>query len=492
MLPMKTMCIALLGVLFLCSCSPIETEKDSLESNPKYSGEVELTIERITNNLQVETAIKGTYLSKSLDDQMTKYHTPGVSIAVINDGRIEWARGFGKRDLTGGDNVSVNTLFEAGSVSKPVFSLVVMRLKEKGMISLDEDVNEYLKSWEVPKNGDWKPRITLRQILGHTAGLTVHGFPGYLPSEEVPELTQILNGSPPANTPAVKVNMLPGRTYRYSGGGTTLAQLAIEDLTGQPLPMLANQELFEPMGLKYSTYAQPLPIELKDMAATAYPYKGQQINGKYHTYPEMAAAGLWTNPSELAKILIEVQNSLKNESALFKKETIEEMLTPQKVANHIGVGFFLESKGDSTRFGHGGWDEGFVAEVKAYKNLGKGAVIMINSNEGYPLLGEIMRSIAHEYNWPDYQDSTPDFILDPSGNEKYVGTYSLDNSEIQITTIGNDLALNFQNQDEILIRKTTDGDFRNDQLNFVVSFHNDKLQLTQNGQTYNYSKIKVN
>ena len=490
---MKSLKATFLVLLIIVGCNKGNeaTLKSQSADNPGYSSEVERRIENVVNNLQVQTALQGVDESKTLMGQMARYHTPGVSIAVINEGKVEWARGYGKRDLSKNAPVDIHTLFEAGSVSKPIFALTVMKLKENGILDLDTDINEYLKSWKVPKNGGWQPKITLRQLLSHTAGLTVHGFPGYLKTEPVPTVPQILNGTPPANTAAVKVNILPGTAFRYSGGGTTVAQLAVMDRLDKPFPEIIREELFAPLKLQYSTYQQPLPEGLEGMASTAYPYKGQPINGRFHTYPEMAAAGLWTNPTELATLLIEVQKSLKGESALFKKETIGEMLTPQKVAGHIGIGFFLNGKGDSLRYQHGGWDEGFVTQVTAYGNLGMGAVVMVNSNEGYPLLNEIMKAIALEYEWPDYVP-TPVKYAEGAGEDitPYIGVYGdPDENEFEITTSGDTLVLIYQNQAPIQLFRTTEGEYKNDHLNFSLTFKEDKLHFNQQGKSVTYEKM---
>jgi CubicO group peptidase (beta-lactamase class C family) len=476
-----------------CNTEDRINSKSKTADNPSYPSDIETKIEKVKNNLQVETAINGVYDTKSLAEQMEYYHTPGVSIAVINDGKIEWARGFGKRDLEENTPVDIHTLFEAGSVSKPVFALAVMHLKQEGILELDKDVSEYLKSWKVPKRGNWQPKITLRQLLSHTAGLTVHGFPGYLNTEPVPTIPEILDGSPPANTPAVLVNILPGTDFRYSGGGVTVAQLTVMDILNQPFPEILKKELFNPLKLTYSTYQQPLPSKFKSIASTAYPYKSIPIKGRFHIYPEMAAAGLWTNPSELATILIEVQKSIKGESILFKKEIIEEMLTPQKVFEQVGIGFFLEGKGDSIRFGHGGWDEGFVTQATAYKNIGKGAVIMVNSNEGNPLLNEIMRSIAMFYDWPDYMPSQTNYIkMDKDKIKSYAGIYrDPKNNELIIKTLQDSAFLIYQNQDPIRLFQTTNMEFKNDQLNFSIVFKDDGLHFNQQGKSVLFKKINL-
>jgi len=483
---MKSLNLAILLLLISCSTAPKERKFD----NPKYSVEVEQRIQRIINNLQVETEFNEIYEAKTLSEQLKKYHTPGLSIAVINNGKIEWARGFGIANEESKDSVDIETLFEAGSVSKPTFALTVMKLKEKGIVDLDKDVNEYLKAWKVPSHDNWQPKLTLRQLLSHTAGLTVHGFPGYLKTDSIPTVPQLLSGKSPANTGEVKVNILPGTAFRYSGGGTTIAQQTIMDITGKSFPALTREELFNPLKLKHSTYMQPLPDSLEEIASTAFPYKGIPIVGRYHVYPEMAAAGLWTNPSELALLAIEVQKALKGESSFYKKETIEEMLTPQKIASNIGIGFFLNGKGDSARFGHGGWDEGFVTDLAAYKHLGKGAVIMINSNEGVALLNEIMQAIAIEYQWPDYlPKSQKPAALSVNEIKKVKGIYSNEEGqELKLDEANGILTLTYQHQNPIPLIKSTENKFYDKQFNFLISFDKDVLQFKQMGDTKSYKR----
>lgn len=387
---------------------------------------VEQRISRIVRALLVETPLTGAYATATLLERMRHYHTPGVSIAVINQSRLEWARGFGLREVGTQDSVSDRTVFQAGSISKPGFAMAVMRLAQDGRLSLDADVNTYLKSWKVPPSEDWQPVVTLRQLLSHSAGMTVHGFPGYLPSESLPTLLQVLNGEAPANTAPIRVNLLPGTQLRYSGGGTTVAQQVVIDLLGRPFSQLMHELVLDPAGMANSTYEQPLPSSLARYAATAHPWKGRPVEGKWHVYPEMAAAGLWTTPSDLARVGIEMQRALAGEKGrILSPETANQMLAPQPaLQNKIGLGFFLEGKGDSARFGHGGWNEGFVAEMTVYLRRGYGAVVMINSNEGADMTSEIMRAIAREYGWPGYVVARPPAVALPtSGLRKYLGRY---------------------------------------------------------------------
>lgn len=256
--------------------------------------------ERVINNLLPTMVLEGKFgLPKNLYERLAHYHTPGISITVINDFAIEWACGFGVCEVGTTREVTPDILFQAASISKPVFALAVMRLVQEGQLDLDEDVNNYLTSWRVPAIADWQPRITLRQLLSHTAGLTVHGFPGYRNSELLPNTVQVLNGEPPANTDKVEVNIIPGIHHRYSGGGTTVAQQVLVDVLGKPLPEIMHELVLDPLGMTNSTYQQPLSNNWLTKTATAHSFSGVPLAGKHHVYPEMAAAGLWTTPSDL-------------------------------------------------------------------------------------------------------------------------------------------------------------------------------------------------
>jgi CubicO group peptidase (beta-lactamase class C family) len=388
--------------------------------------EVARRIERVINGLLPETACDDQYGPKaSLKARMAYYHTPGVSIAAVNNYKIEWARGFGLREWGRRSPVTETTLFEAGSISKPIFALAIMRLVQEGKLDLDKDVNDYLTSWKIPPNGSWQPRITLRQLLSHSAGLTVSGFPGYLRREKLPTLLDILNGRPPADTAPIEVNIMPGMQVRYSGGGMIVAQQLVLDVLGKPFPSVMRDLVFVPLKMQHSTYEQPLPKNWQGAAATAHPYKSQPVRGKWRVYPEMAAAGLWITPSDLARAGIELQLALKGESdRLLSAQTATRMLTPG-VEPGIGLGFFLSGTGGDARFGHSGWNEGFVAEMTMYKETGSGAVIMLNSNEGEPLLYEIERAIAREYGWSGYfPKEKTSTILSAEALSALVGTYS--------------------------------------------------------------------
>ncbi len=295
----------------------------------------------------------------TLEERMRHYKVPGVSVAVIKDFKVEWARGYGVKDVETKEPVTERTLFQAGSISKPVAAMAALKKVEQGRLSLDEDVNRRLVSWKLPDNEfTAKKKVTLANLLSHTAGLTVHGFPGYAAGEQLPTVPQVLDGAAPANTAPVRVNLEPGTKFRYSGGGTTVMQLALTETLRKPFPEIAREAVLAPIGMTDSTYEQPLPPDWLKRAATGHRAGGFPVEGKLHVYPEMAAAGLWTTPTDLAKFGIEVQLSLQGKSnKVLSKAMTERMVTPF-IEGAPGLGFFPEKRGASNFiFGHNGADE---------------------------------------------------------------------------------------------------------------------------------------
>jgi CubicO group peptidase (beta-lactamase class C family) len=335
----------------------------------------------------------------TLAERMAATKVPGVGIAVFENGRIAWAKGYGFRDPGGRSPVDTGTLFQAASISKPVAVAAMLQMVEQGRFSLDEDVNLKLQSWKVPGNAHTTQQaVTLRRIASHTAGFTVHGFPGYAAGLPLPTLPQILDGARPANTEAVRVNATPGTRYSYSGGGITVMQLLMQDVSRVPFARLMDSLVLGPAGMRQSTYVQPLPSALEARAATAYREDGEPYAGRYHTYPEQAAAGLWTTPSDLARFLMEIGRAYRGErSALLTQKSARDMLTV--VQQSYGLGMNVFGSADSLRYGHGGSNAGFRAVAVAWGAKGQGIVIMTNSDSGDRLIGEIIRAVAREYAW---------------------------------------------------------------------------------------------
>jgi CubicO group peptidase (beta-lactamase class C family) len=341
----------------------------------------------------------------SLDDfvrsEMQKRQIQGLSLAVIQGGKIVKAKGYGVLEKGKEEPVTTSTLFQAGSISKPVSALGALILVEQGKLALDEDVNVRLTSWKVPENEFTKEKkVTLRGLLSHTAGLTVHGFPGYAVDGPIPTVVQILDGEKPTNTAPIRVDFLPGSKWRYSGGGYTIMQQLLVDVAGRPFPESLRDSVLMPLRMLDSSFQQPQPPERAKLTASGYYQDRKPVQGRWHVYPEMAAAGLWTTPSDLASFAIGIQEAYTGKSdKTISKAMAHEMLT--EVKNTYGLGVGVHGTGTMLRFGHGGRDEGFDADLEAYAETGQGAAIMINANDNSRMIPRIMNAIAREYHWPD-------------------------------------------------------------------------------------------
>ena len=407
----ETICLVLLFALLLPFTVLAQTSVDE-------------QIRRVEHGLLPAVLIKGDQ-PWSIEERMKQWKVPGVSIAVVKDFKVEWARSYGVKDIETKEPVTTETLFQAGSISKPVAAMVALKRVQQGKIALDENINNKLVTWKLPDNEfTAKKKVTLANLLSHTGGTTVHGFPGYAVDEKIPTLPQVLDGTEPANTAAVRVDMEPGTTYRYSGGGTTIAQLAIMDIEKKPYPQIAKETVLGPLNMTNSTYSQPLPDDWRKRAASGHRASGSLVDGKIHVYPEMAAAGLWTTPTDLAKFGIEVQLSYAGKSnKVLPKELIDKMVTP--FMETAGLGFFIDKRGNSVYFGHDGADEGFRAMMLMNRDKGYGAVVMVNSDNGQ-ILGEVMRGIAYAYNWDDFLPAVNEIIsLDAAKLDEYAGRFRI-------------------------------------------------------------------
>jgi len=337
-----------------------------------------------------------------VESWMKLYDVPGVSIAVINDFKLDYVEVHGVKSESTLEPVTEETLFQAASLSKGVSAAGVLSLAQEGIVSLDTPINEYLSSWQLPHNSlQNREKVTLRRLLSHTAGTTVSGFRGYRYTESVPSLIQILNGEPPANSAPIVVDHVPGREFRYSGGGYLVMQQAVEDVTGTAFPEFIRTRVLQPIGMANSTYQQPLPTSLVDSAASGYYADGVAVPGGHHIYPEIAAGGLWTTATDLARFLIELQLSLRGESSkVLSKENAELLLT--EVERDYSLGFNVWTRWGQPFFGHKGANDGFRGAMVAHRTGGYGVVILTNSDNGLELSDAVVRLIGEREGWPGY------------------------------------------------------------------------------------------
>jgi CubicO group peptidase (beta-lactamase class C family) len=281
-----------------------------------------------------------------------------------------------------------------------------------------------LKSWKVPEDEFTKAeKVTLRRILSHTAGLTVSGYGGYRIGERLPTTVQVLNGEKPANSDAVRVDTTPGKQFRYSGGGYVVAQLLMTDVTGKTFPQLVDELVLRPLGMINSTFDQPLPISYWQTAARPYDSKGQLVDGGWHIYPEMAPAGLWTTPSDLARLAIEIQKAYAGQSKLISAPLAHQMLAYQSEGVY-GLGVALGERGHALSFSHSGGNAGYTSLFEGHPESGQGVVIMTNGDNGLRLIGEIQRSVAQAYGWSDSRPEEHTLAtIDPATLRAYTGVY---------------------------------------------------------------------
>lgn len=384
-------------------------------------------ISRIENGLLPAVIIKGQApKTMTISERMAHYKVPGVSVTFFDHGQIAWTRAYGFADVASKKPVTPDTLFQAASISKPGTALAALRLVQEGKLNLDEDVNAKLRTWKVPENEfTQNEKVTIRRILSHSAGLTVHGFPGYASGEALPTLVQILNGEKPANTAPIRVDVVPGTLWRYSGGGYVVLQTLLMDATGEPFPKIMHDLVLQPAGMTHSTYEQPLPKNRAAEAATPYRANGEPVQGGPHTYPEMAPAGLWTTPSDLARMAMEVQAEYAGKSSkILDQAMARQMLTHQ--IGTWGLGFGLENTGGKPHFGHGGANEGYRCDLEAYTDSGQGVAIMTNSDSGGAVTAELLRAISKEYGWPDFGPAEHSMVkVDPGSLQPYAGNYEV-------------------------------------------------------------------
>jgi CubicO group peptidase (beta-lactamase class C family) len=345
----------------------------------------------------------------TLAQLMEKIRVPGVSVAVIKDFQIHWAKGYGTADVTAGAPVTTDTLFQAASISKPVAAMAVLRLVQDGKLSLDADVNSLLKSWKLPTGEHTRDRpVTLRALLSHTSGLgDGFGFPGYRPGDPVPSVVQILNGEKPSNTGKVSMERPPFTAVKYSGGGVTIVQLALTDTTGRQFPELVKSLVLDPIGMSNSGYDQPLSPERDRLAARAHSGRGTAMDAKWHVYPELEAAGLWTTPTDLARLAIELQQALLGQSSrVLNETTARQMVTPVGIGD-FAVGFSIRKIGEGWYFSHGGSNWGFQCELIAHRLKGYGVAIMTNADSGGVVVNEIRNRVSAAYNWDSLDKPVP-------------------------------------------------------------------------------------
>jgi len=384
-------------------------------------------IKRVENGLLRAVYLKGTKPEKlSLYERLQFYCVPGVSLAVMDRFRVEWARGYGTKKIDQAEPVDETTIFQAGALSQILSTLVTLSLVDEGLIDLDREVNAYLRRWKMPVYSVNRRRpVTLRDILTHSAGFYEIEFQGYEPGEPRPTLVDILKGEKPARNPRLYPVYQPGSQRVYSEAGFVVLQLLLEDVTGQDFARLVRERVIQLLHLTETTFEYPLPPALKPRAAQGYDRQGQPLPGGARVFPQQAAAGLWTTPRDLLNLSLALIKMARGEERdLISPYLVREMLTP-----HLGLqamAFLVEGSGDDLHFYLEGYNPGFSAFLVVYPSRGQGVAIMSNSDNGLYLSEEILRAVAANYNWPHFQpeEKTP-YRLPVEIYQQYVGRYEV-------------------------------------------------------------------
>ncbi len=365
---------------------------------------------------------------QTIIDRMKYYKVQGLSIAVIHNYEVAWAKGYGWADVEEKRQVTAETLFEPGSISKSLNAVGILKLAQDQKLDLYTDINTYLTSWKFPYDTtSHNKKITLAQLLSHSAGLGVHGFPGYDLLAPIPTLTQVLNGEAPANTPPVRSIFEPGLRHEYSGGGTTISQLLLMDITKKAYDSFMYDNVLKPMGMTNSFYTQPAPKEKQSICATGYYKDGSPVLHKFHAYPEQAAAGLWMTPTDLCHYIIEMQLSKEGKSnKVLNQEMTQLMLKPNNDAN-AAMGVFIEDRKGTLYFQHGAGNEGFCGQYFGSLEGGDGVVVFLNSDYSAGMMEEVLNSVARVYDWKNFYEPIYKRAVEVPENvvKEFVGMYTV-------------------------------------------------------------------
>ena len=421
--------------------------------------QVQDSILQVENNLIPYVPVKG-FKGWNIIDRMKYYKVPGLSIAVIKDYKIDWAKSYGLADTINKTPVTTETMFSAGSISKFLMAVTALKMVDSGQIELEKPINNYLTTWKIAENDFTKTTpITLRMLLSHSAGTSQTSYFGFTPTQPLPTIVEILSGAKISETRPVVVNSEPNKEFRYSGGGSMIAQLALMDVSKKSFSNLTQEIIFDKLGMNNSTFIQPVPSKFAKQISWAYSY-ASWFKGMPYVYPQQAAAGLYTTPTDLAKFFIDIQKSYLGKGEILSQAITKKMLMPQQNVSdgsykeQIGIGPFLIQRTDNKDprgvfFEFTGVNAGFLAYGMASVEGGYGVIVMLNSGDNQNGIGkEIRRAVAKVYNWTNFLPTEIQPINLPNKElDKFVGRYRM----------GTDEVLYLQKEKNYLVENINDG-----------------------------------
>jgi CubicO group peptidase (beta-lactamase class C family) len=338
-------------------------------------------------------------LDHLVPSSLEEHNVPGAALSLVLDGKVTWSAGYGLADRTQHIPVTADTVFQVASISKSVTSWGVMRLVERGLLDLDAPVEQYLTRWHFPPSDYNASGVTIRRLLSHTAGLSVGGYPGYLPDQKLPSLEDSLSGSN-RRAGEVRIAMEPGAQWSYSGGGYTLLQLIVEEATGEAFSSYMQREVLGPLGMVHSSFEWR--ADLRPATAVGYSASGSAFPN--YLFTEQAAAGLYTTAPDLGRFVAANMPGPNGEPAgrgVLTPDTLALMFTPavqlQGPGEAWGLGYNLLALTDgSALIKHGGSNAGWRAFFEAVPDWGEGIVVLTNGENGMSLIEDVVSAVADQ------------------------------------------------------------------------------------------------
>jgi len=441
-------------LVFMSSCT--FQNKDSTTQGMK--GDCICTEKSRERKVQLEEGIREQvkFLGESEDfcsitTRMAEYNIPALSLTVINQGKIEWSDIYRNANFPEEHHLNCSSIFQAASLSKPVTFLAALRMHSAGRIDLDKNIQEYLKDFVIPQGKQTVENpVTFRNIFSHTSGISPGGYQGYARNLPMPSDLDILRGSEGVNTPAIEVLTPPNETLAYSGGGYTLAELALQDIFNDEFSNIMKKWILEPAGMNHSEFTQPLTAQDSILVAKGHSQSGEVIEGGWRNYPEQAAAGLWSNSIDLAKFLIQIYRAYQGDSSIFSQSDIQSIISDER--NGSVYGFLLNRSGDDISITHYGGNAGYRTGMTISLTSGNGLVYLINSDNGEPLGNELLLSASQVYNWKHFKQTNvqrkqvePEILKELSGKYKWNNQIDL---VVTFDETNNKVSLYFPNGDE--------------------------------------------
>lgn len=491
-------------LVFICSCSfQPKNSNDSITYN--VDADCFIQKESVERKVQLENGIRGQvrFLGESenlstIENKMSAYNIPALSLAVISQGKIEWADIYQNANFTEEQKLDCSSIFQAASLSKPVTFMAAVRMHAAGEIDLDKNIQNYLKDFVLPQGKQTAENpVTFRNIFSHTSGIISGGYQGYAKELPLPSDLDILRGSAGVNSPAINVITPPNETIAYSGGAYTLAELALQDIYIDEFSSIMKKWILEPAGMNHSEFTQPLPVSKSNQVAKGYTQSGIVLDGGWRNYPQQAAAGLWSNSIDMAKFLIEIYKAYQGKSSIFSQSDIKSIISHER-DGHV-YGFILNRSGDDISITHYGGNEGYRTGMTISLTSGNGLVYLINSDNGGALGNELLLSTSQVYSWQHFKQTNvhstevgSEVLKELTGEYKWNDQIDL---SIKFDDNNNLISLYFPNGDEYKLTP-----IRGDELDFIhpntgvkVSFiKNDNLRsFTLYGQTAVKLKLKT-